>query len=137
MPVIKSKIMQKRSLHPHSRKKSSQKQQSHKPQVNQEHDFLPSKKSSSGQYKETKTRDTSYVFATPTIPLQYIYKKRQKTITPHTHSEISKHISPLHQPRQMTTRSMSATSSIPYLQITYSSQQHTTEIDTQNDAIDI
>jgi len=78
MPVIKSKIMQKRSLHPHSRKKSSQKQQSHKPQVNQEHDFLPSKKSSSGQYKETKTRDTSYVFATPIVPLQYIYKKRQK-----------------------------------------------------------
>jgi len=137
MPVMKSKTMKKRSLHPHSHKKSSQKQQSHKPQVNQEHDFFPSKKSTSGQYKETKTSDTSYVFVTPNIPLQYIDKKRQKTITPYTHSEISKHISAPQRPRQMTTRSMSTTSSIPDLQITYSSQPHTTEIDTQNDAIDI
>jgi len=137
MPVTKSKTMKKRSLHPHSRKKSSQKQQSHNPQVNQEHDFFSSKKSTSGQYKEAKTSDTSYVFATPNIPLQYIYKKRQKTITPYTHSEISKHISAPQQPCQMTTRSMSTTSSIPDLQITYSSQLHTTEIDTQNDAIDI
>jgi len=137
MSVMKSKTMKKRSLHPHSHKKSSQKQQSHKPQVNQEHDFFPSKKSTSGQYKETKTSDTSYVFVTPNIPLQYIDKKRQKTITPNTYSEISKHISAPQRPHPMTTQSMSTTSFIPELQIIYSSQLHTTANDTENDAIDI